>query len=161
MIFMKTSKRKYSFNYPLPREPQILICHKMYEKTENKITIYTPESSLRNPLRLLHDMFRDLINGRELAWRLAVRDISAQYRQTALGLLWAFILPLAHTATWIFLNGSGIVNIKDTTLPYPVYVFTGTMLWAIFMDAVNAPLQQTINAKQMLAKIFGISKQLD
>jgi lipopolysaccharide transport system permease protein len=125
----------------------------MTGKTGKEITIYTPESSLRNPLRLLHDMFRDLINGRELAWRLAVRDISAQYRQTALGLLWAFILPLAHTATWIFLNGSGIVSIKDTTLPYPVYVFTGTMLWAIFMDAVNAPLQQTSNAKQMLAKI--------
>jgi lipopolysaccharide transport system permease protein len=27
------------------------------------------------------------------------------------------------------------------------------MLWAIFMDAVNAPLQQTIAAKPMLAKI--------
>ncbi|MDY0313209.1 MAG: ABC transporter permease [Desulfobacterales bacterium] len=38
-------------------------------------------------------------------------------------------------------------------LPYPVYVFTGTMIWAIFMDAVNAPLQQTIAAKHMLAKI--------
>ncbi len=119
----------------------------------DSITIYTPESSLRNPLRLLHDMFCDLISGRELAWRLAVRDISAQYRQTFLGILWAFILPVAHTLTWIFLNSSGIVNIRDTSLPYPVYVFTGTMLWAIFMDAVNAPLQQTTNAKQMLAKI--------
>jgi lipopolysaccharide transport system permease protein len=49
--------------------------------------------------------------------------------------------------------GSGIVKISDTGLPYPVYVFTGTMLWAIFMDAVNAPLQQTIAAKPMLAKI--------
>jgi lipopolysaccharide transport system permease protein len=84
---------------------------------------------------------------------LAVRDIRAQYRQTALGLLWAFILPLAHTITWIFLSGSGIVTVKDTALSYPVYVFTGTMIWAIFMDAVNAPLQQTIAAKQMLAKI--------
>lgn len=98
-------------------------------------------------------MFRDLVAGRELAWRLAVRDISAQYRQTFLGLLWAFILPLAHSITWIFLNSSGIVRVAATSVPYPLYVFTGTMLWAIFMDAVNAPLQQTINAKQMLAKI--------
>ncbi len=98
-------------------------------------------------------MFRDLIAGRELAWRLAVRDISAQYRQTALGLLWAFIMPLAHTLIWIFLSSSGIVTIRDTALPYPVYVFTGTMIWAIFMDAVNAPLQQTTANKQMLAKI--------
>jgi len=102
---------------------------------------------------MLAGMFHDVWSGRELSWQLAVRDIKAQYRQTALGLLWAFILPLAHTLTWIFLSGSGIVTISDTLLPYPVYVFTGTMLWAIFMDAVNAPLQQTIAAKPMLAKI--------
>ncbi|HJX34770.1 MAG TPA: ABC transporter permease [Desulfatiglandales bacterium] len=98
-------------------------------------------------------MFKDLFAGRELAWRLAVRDISAQYRQTALGLLWAFIMPLAHTLIWIFLSGSGIVTIRDTALPYPVYVFSGTIIWAIFMDAVNAPLHQTTANKQMLAKI--------
>jgi len=118
-----------------------------------KITIYTPESALRNPRKMLTGMLYDVWNGRELAWQLAVRDIKAQYRQTALGLLWAFILPLAHTLTWIFLSGSGIVTISETALPYPVYVFTGTMLWAIFMDAVNAPLQQTMAAKPMLAKI--------
>jgi lipopolysaccharide transport system permease protein len=117
------------------------------------ISVYTPESSMRKPVCMMADMIRDLIAGRELAWQLAVRDIRAQYRQTALGLLWAFILPLAHTITWIFLSGSGIVTVGKTALPYPVYVFTGTMLWAIFMDAVNAPLQQTIAAKQMLSKI--------
>jgi lipopolysaccharide transport system permease protein len=63
-------------------------------------------------------MFRDLLAGRELAWRLTIRDISAQYRQTALGLIWAFILPLAHTITWIFLNSSGIVKVSDTGIPY-------------------------------------------
>lgn len=116
-------------------------------------TVYTPESQIRHPVHLFRDMLHDLFAGRELAWRLAVRDINAQYRQTALGLLWAFILPLAHTFTWIFLNRSGIVKISDTALPYSIYVFTGTMIWAIFTDAVNAPLQHTIASKQMLAKI--------
>ena len=53
----------------------------------NPITVYTPDSSLRHPGRLIGEMFHDLWAGRELAWRLAVRDLSAQYRQTALGLL--------------------------------------------------------------------------
>lgn len=98
-------------------------------------------------------MFADLIASRELAWRLAVRDISAQYRQAFLGILWAFILPLANTVAWIFLNRSGIVKVADTPLPYPVYVLTGTMLWAIFMDALNSPLQVATAAKPMLAKL--------
>jgi lipopolysaccharide transport system permease protein len=120
---------------------------------ELPVTVYTPESSLRNPARMVRSMFRDLLASRELAWQLAVRDIRAQYRQTALGLLWAFILPLANTGAWLFIQSTGIVTIQGTELPYPVFVFTGTMLWAIFMDAVNAPLQQTIAAKPMLAKI--------
>lgn len=121
--------------------------------TALKTTIYTPDSSLASPRKMLREMFADLNTGRELAWRLAVRDIQAQYRQAFLGILWAFILPLANTLAWIFLNSSGIVKVSDTVLPYPVYVFSGTMLWAIFMDALNAPLQQTIAAKGMLSKL--------
>jgi len=117
------------------------------------ITVYTPDSSLASPAKMLRDMWRDLLASRELAYRLAVRDISAQYRQTFLGILWAFILPLANTLVWVFLSGSGIVAVSDTALPYPVYVFSGSMLWAILMDAVNAPLRQTEAAKSMLAKL--------
>ena len=116
-------------------------------------TIYTPESSLANPAKMIKEMFRDLLAARELAWRLAVRDISAQYRQTFLGFLWALIIPLANTLVWVFLSSSGMVSIATTDLPYPVYVFVGTMLWGILMDALNAPLQGATAAKGMLAKI--------
>ena len=102
---------------------------------------------------MVREMWLDLASSRELAWRLTVRDLSAQYRQTFLGFLWAFILPLANTFVWIFLSRSGVVNVSDTPLPYPVYVFTGTMLWAILMDALNAPLQIVTASKVMLAKI--------
>jgi len=120
---------------------------------EPAITVYTPDSSLSTPLIMVREMFRDLFASRELAWRLAVRDLRAQYRQAFLGILWAFILPLANTVTWIFLSRAGIVSVGETALPYPVYVFTGTMLWAILMDAMTAPLQQTNAARGMLAKL--------
>jgi lipopolysaccharide transport system permease protein len=120
---------------------------------KSNVTVYTPDSSLSNPLIMVREMFRDLAASRELAWRLAVRDIRAQYRQAFLGILWALFLPLANTATWIFLSGTGIVSVGETALPYPVYVLTGTMLWAILMDAMNAPLQQTNAARAMLTKL--------
>lgn len=121
--------------------------------SEQQVVIYTPESLLANPWIMMRAMLHDLIAGRELAWRLAIRDISAQYRQTFLGFIWALILPLANTVIWIFLSSSGVVVVADAGIPYPVYVFVGTMLWAIFMDAFNAPLQGTIASKAMLAKI--------
>jgi lipopolysaccharide transport system permease protein len=117
------------------------------------VSVYTPDSSLANPRTMARAMLRDLGASRELAWRLAVRDISALYRQAFLGFLWAFILPLANTLTWVFLGRSGVVSVGQTTLPYPIYVFTGTMLWAILMDAMLAPLQQTLAARPMLTKL--------
>jgi len=121
--------------------------------SDMKVTVYTPEPLLRNPVLMFRGMVRDLLASRELAKQLALRDIRAQYRQAALGLLWAFILPLATTAVWLFIQGTGIVTMQQTGLPYPVYVLTGTIIWAIFMDAVNAPLEHTNAARPMLAKI--------
>ena len=122
-------------------------------KPSPPVTVYTPDSSLTHPWVMLKAMLLDVWAARELAWRLTVRDISAQYRQTVLGLLWALLLPLANTLVWLYLNRSGIVVLQKTDLPYPVYVFSGTMLWAIFMDAINAPLGETNAARAMLAKL--------
>ncbi len=125
----------------------------MSTQGQMKITVYTPDSSLANPFVMVKAMLGDLWAGRELAWRLTVRDISAQYRQTFLGILWALILPLANTVVWLYLNMTGIVVLQETRIPYPVYVFTGTMLWAVLMDAINAPMGETNSAKGMLAKL--------
>jgi lipopolysaccharide transport system permease protein len=120
---------------------------------EPAVRVYTPDSSLASPRTMMRDMFRDLIASRELAWRLTVRDITAGYRQAFLGMLWAVIMPLANAVIWIFLRGTGVVSMGETALPYWLYAFTGTMLWAIFIDAMNAPLQQTNSARAMLAKL--------
>jgi lipopolysaccharide transport system permease protein len=120
---------------------------------ELKVTVYSPKSSLSNPIRMARALLGDLVGSKELAWRLSVRDISAQYRQAALGILWAFILPLVNTFTWVFLSESGIISLAETDIPYPVYVFVGTMLWQILVDAINAPLTETTAAKAMLAKL--------
>ena len=125
----------------------------MSTQAQSKITVYTPDSSLANPFTMVKAMMGDMWEGRELAWRLTVRDISAQYRRSFLGILWALILPLANTAVWLYLNTTGIVVLQKTDIPYPVYVFAGTMLWAIFMDAINAPMGQTGAAIGMLTKL--------
>jgi lipopolysaccharide transport system permease protein len=62
-------------------------------------------------------------------------------------------MPLANTVTWVFLSYAGIVSVGKTALPYPVYVFTGTMLWSIFMDALTSPMNQTSGSSGLLAKL--------
>jgi lipopolysaccharide transport system permease protein len=118
-----------------------------------KVKVYTPKSTLSSPAKMIRDLLNDLLDSRELARRLAIRDISSQYRQAMLGILWAFIVPLVNTFTWIFLSQSGIVRVEVTTIPYTVYVFCGTMLWQILIESINAPLTETTAAKAMLSKL--------
>ena len=91
----------------------------MSKKAETglKVTIYTPKSSLSNPIIMAKALLSDVYSSRELAWRLAVRDISAQYRQAALGIVWAFILPLVNKFTWVSLNQSGNVSLNENEIP--------------------------------------------
>lgn len=123
------------------------------QKKPMAVTVYTPASALRDPALMLRGMFADLRASRELAWRLAQRDIKAQYRQSLLGYLWAFIMPLSTTLAWVYLNSSGIVKVTSTGMPYPIYVLTGTMLWQMFTEALQTPLGQLSASKNLLAKL--------
>jgi lipopolysaccharide transport system permease protein len=98
-------------------------------------------------------MFGDLLASRDLAWRLAVRDISALYRQSVLGLFWGFIPPLVSALLFIVLQQRRVVNIPDPGMPYALFVLVGTALWQAFLDSVNAPLKVMTQSKPFLAKI--------
>ena len=117
------------------------------------LTVYTPESPLRHPTRLLRGMFSDLLASRELAWRLFVRDTSAQYRKSILGYIWAFLPPLVTSLPFIFLNSQGVVSMGETPIPYAAYAMVGTIIWQVFVDALNSPLRTVTAAKPMLARI--------
>jgi len=115
--------------------------------------VYSPESQLRRPRQLVRAMVHDVRASRELAWRLFVRDFNAQYRQSALGYLWAIIPPIATTVIWVFLNNQNIINVAATDIPYPLFVLLGTVLWATFRESLLNPLKQINASKGMLAKI--------
>lgn len=119
----------------------------------NKITIYSPESGIRNPLKLWLDMISDLKEAHFLGTRLAKRNIKAMYRQSMLGYFWSVIPPLITSFVWIFLNSQSVINIAVTEVPYPLFVLTGTMLWQIFAESMTAPLKGVVSGKSMLSKI--------
>lgn len=125
----------------------------MDRSTKLALTVYTPESQIRTPGLLLKSMWRDLLASRELAWRLFVRDLSAQYRQSLFGVLWAFVPPIVTGLIFILLQSRNIVNFGETDIPYAAYVMIGTVLWQLFVESLNAPLKSVTAAKAFLVKI--------
>jgi lipopolysaccharide transport system permease protein len=88
-----------------------------------------------------------------LAKQLAKRDISAQYRQSILGVFWAIAPIIMNAIVWIFLNGTGTIKLAQTSIPYPLYVIIGTTLWAIFTDCILLTITSVNANKSIITKI--------
>ena len=116
-------------------------------------TVYTPESPLREPTKFVRAMIADLMASRELAWRLFVRDFSAQYRNSILGYAWAFIPPVVASLPFIYLNSAGVMRIGETPIPYAAYAMVGTIIWQTFVDALNSPLRTVNAARSILTRV--------
>ena len=114
---------------------------------------YTPDSELRHPLGLLRSMGSDVVAGRELAWRLFVRDTAAQYRQSVLGYFWVIIPPLTTSIVFILLNSANVLVSKDLGMSYPVYVLIGTVFFGLFTDGMAAPLRTVTASRSLLVKV--------
>jgi lipopolysaccharide transport system permease protein len=98
-------------------------------------------------------MIADLLASRELAWRLFLRDLSAQYRNSVLGYVWVFLPPLVASLPFVYLNSTGVVRMGETPIPYAAYAMVGTIIWQTFVDALNSPLRTLNAARSMLTRI--------
>lgn len=115
--------------------------------------IYTPDQHSGWGFSVWKAMGNELIRSRELIWRLFMRDFSARYKQTVLGVLWAIILPLIAMGTFVFLNRAGLLNVGDTGIPYPVYALLGLTIWQIFSGGLTACSNALVAAGTMIVKI--------
>jgi lipopolysaccharide transport system permease protein len=125
----------------------------VYVAAPTATRVYTPDSPVGTPRTFLKASLRDAWDARNLAWRLFVRDISAQYRQTAVGYLWA-ALPTVFTAlVWVLLQSVGVINVHTGDIPYIAFVLAGTVFWQLFVDALNAPLKMLSQNRSMLNRV--------
>jgi lipopolysaccharide transport system permease protein len=124
-----------------------------YGLTTPPTRVYTPDSPVRRPLAFIASLLRDARAARKLAWRLFLRDIAAQYRQTAIGYVWA-ALPAVFTAlVWVALQAVGLLNVDTGSIPYIAYVLAGMTFWQLFVDALNAPLKMLSQNRSMLNRV--------
>lgn len=108
-------------------------------KPSSSITVYSPESPLRHPGRLVSGLFTDLFRSRQLIWMLFVRDLKAKHRQSLLGYLWLALPSFSTAAVWVILRSQRIIQV-DTPVPYILFVLIGTTVWVSFIAFLNAPL---------------------
>ncbi len=119
------------------------------------VTVYTPDAGLNSPVKLIREMISDIASPSclDLAWRLLVRNISAQFRQSLLGVVWLFVPPVVQALVWVFLNDQQIIQLGETDIPYALYVLTGQLIFLGFAQSLTAPVTSINKEKALLTKI--------
>lgn len=95
---------------------------------------------------------REIYVSRHVIWQLFARDFVANLRQKILGYLWVIITPLLAIASFVFLNYAGVLNPGEMTIPYPLFVFIGTSLWALLMTTVTAVANGLIGNSDLIIR---------
>ena len=96
---------------------------------------------------------RELFEYRDLFFILAWRDLRVRYAQTFLGLLWAFIQPLATLLIFTLIFGR-VIKVETGDIPYPVYALAGMVTWSYFAYVLSQSGQSIIGAQDMVKKIY-------
>lgn len=103
-------------------------------------------------------MFGELVRYRGLLGMLAWRDIRVRYKQSLLGVAWAFLMPLIQTAVLVTVFAySGAITIDDTKLggmPYMLFVLAGIIPWTLFNATVASSMECLTRNSRLVTKIY-------
>ena len=97
--------------------------------------------------------FREIWQYRELFYFFTWRDIKVKYKQTSLGILWALLQPLGMMLLFTLIF-SRTLKFDTGTLPYPVFVLAGLILWNLFQSSVSHAGESMIQHAAIIKKIY-------
>jgi len=96
---------------------------------------------------------REVWEFRELIYFLTWRDIKVRYKQTALGVAWVVLQPLALMAVFTLLFGR-LAKIPSEGIPYPLFVFTGLLPWQIFSRSLTEVTTSLVKDHRLVTKVY-------
>src|SRR3989339_2446 len=128
---------------------------------EKEIKIYEPDNFLKKGIFFIfREICGELHRNIWFGFQMFKRDYFAMYRQSLVGISWAFLLPLISVGTFVLLNRSGIFDAGTLDVPYPLFAVLGMTFWQVFATGVIAGTNSLANAGSMIVKINFSKKTL-
>jgi lipopolysaccharide transport system permease protein len=97
--------------------------------------------------------FQEVIQYRHLIWVFALQEFKTQYIQTRLNFLWVVLRPLMVLALFTFIFDR-LIKIPGLQYPYPLFAFTGLLVWNNFSFLVNNGGNAIVNNQHLIKKIY-------
>ncbi len=112
----------------------------------NHSTVITPSSGNAPSLA-------DMWEQRELLYYLALRDVSVRYKQTSLGVAWAFLQPLLPAVVFTVFFGN-LAKMPSEGVPYTLFSFAGLLPWTFFSSGVSQAATSLVNSTTLFTKVY-------
>ena len=107
-----------------------------------KTTVYSPESGIRKPGKLLKEIIEGWTNSWGLGWRLFLRNFKGMYRQSLLGLAWTIIPPHINHSSMGFPQQSKNTQYRYTGCTLSCFCFNINLTLVIICTKHCFPYQQ-------------------
>ncbi|HEX8224163.1 MAG TPA: hypothetical protein VF605_10135 [Allosphingosinicella sp.] len=114
--------------------------------------VYGSSPGLSRPGAFLREAMRDLAAAPRIGRRLFAAHLRGRARRSLLGYLWLVLPAAAVTLLCLYLRSLGVLAAGPTGMPYPLYVLSGVLLWQIFVEAMNQPVQQLLAARHLISR---------
>ncbi len=96
---------------------------------------------------------RELWTYRELFYFLTWRDIKVRYKQTALGVVWVILQPLAMMIVFTLFFGK-LAKIPSEGLPYPVFAYAALLPWQLFSRAIVESSGSLVADQRLITRVY-------
>jgi len=96
---------------------------------------------------------RELWRSKELLFYLSWRDIKVRYKQTALGIGWAFAQPVFAMLVFTLFLG-GVAGLNADVPHYALFVFAGMLPWTFFAGAVSQAGNSIVANERLITKVY-------
>jgi lipopolysaccharide transport system permease protein len=95
----------------------------------------------------------DMWEQRELLYYLALRDVSVRYKQTSLGVAWAFVQPLLPAVVFTVFFGN-LAKMPSEGVPYTLFSFAGLLPWTFFSSGLSQAATSLVNSTTLFTKVY-------
>jgi len=97
--------------------------------------------------------WRDIWRYRELLFFLTWRDLLVRYKQTVLGVAWAWLKPLITMLVFTVVFGK-LAKLPSGDTPYAILVFAGLLPWLFFSNAVAETGNSLVSNSHLISKVY-------
>jgi lipopolysaccharide transport system permease protein len=96
---------------------------------------------------------RELWAYRELIYFLTWRDIKVRYKQTAIGIAWAILQPLAMMTVFTLLFGK-LAKMPSEGAPYPLFAYAALLPWQLFSRTISESTNSLVTDQRLITRVY-------